>query len=225
MPQRPLVIAFDVIETLFPLEPMRARLHHAGQPGQLLELWFARILRDGFALAAAGGFRPFGEVAAGALASVTGEPLKPEQITGILSGFGELDPHPDAAAAVRTVHDAGLRAITLTNGSATNTAALLDRAGIGAYVERVVSIDAVQRWKPAPYIYMHAAELCGVRPDQMALIAAHGWDVHGARRAGLTTGWVSRLEGRHSGVFDPGDVSGADLVSTVTALLALPSSG
>lgn len=224
MPQRPLVIAFDVIETLFPLEPMRARLERAGQPGWLLELWFARILRDGFALAAAGGFRPFGEVAASALASVTPGSVGPEQITDILSKFGELDPHPDTAAAVRTVHDAGMRAITLTNGSAVTTAELLLRAGLAEFVERVVSIDEVQRWKPAPQIYLHAAELCGVRPNQMAMVAAHGWDVHGARRAGLTTAWVNRLQGRPD-VFDPADVSGADLVSTVTSLLALPSSG
>jgi hypothetical protein len=32
MPQRPIVVAFDVIETLFPLEPLRARITEAGQP-------------------------------------------------------------------------------------------------------------------------------------------------------------------------------------------------
>lgn len=223
MPQRPVVIAFDVIETLFPLEPIRARLEEARQPGWLLELWFARILRDGFALAAAGGFRPFGDVASGALASVSRNALTAEQIAGVLHGFRELDPHPDAAAALDAVSGAGVRAITLTNGSTANTAVLLDRAGLSGYVERVVSIDEARRWKPAPQIYLHAADLCAVRPDQMALVAAHEWDVHGARHAGLTTAWVSRLEGRRSEVFDPADVSGPDLVSAVTALLALPA--
>jgi hypothetical protein len=49
---RPLVIAFDVIETLFPLKPLRQRLVAAGQPGQVLELWFSTLLRDAFALVA-----------------------------------------------------------------------------------------------------------------------------------------------------------------------------
>ena len=59
---RPQVIAFAVVETLFPLEPLRQRLVDAGQPPGVLELWFARLLRDGFALAASGGDRPFAEV-------------------------------------------------------------------------------------------------------------------------------------------------------------------
>ena len=29
----------------------------------------------------------------------------------------------------------------------------------------------------------------------MALVTAHGWDVHGAHRAGLATGWIDRGEG------------------------------
>jgi 2-haloacid dehalogenase len=53
----------------------------------------------------------------------------------------------------------------------------------------------------------------------MALVAAHSWDIHGARRAGLTTGWVSRLEGQPPAVFDRADVSGPDLVTVVSALL------
>jgi hypothetical protein len=36
------------------------------------------------------------------------------------------------------------------------------------------------------------------------------------------TGWVSRLEGRLSPIFARPDVTGADLVEVVEALLALP---
>jgi 2-haloacid dehalogenase len=222
MAQRPVVIAFDVIETLFPLEPMRERLEHAGQPRSLLELWFARILRDAFALTAIGGYRPFAEVAASALASLSNNHLSEEQIAGVLAGFRELEPHADATTALQAVRDGGVRAITLTNGSAATVEALLDRARLSGYVERSVSVDEVRRWKPAPEPYLHAAEVCGVRPDQMALLAAHGWDVHGARQTRLVTGWVGRLEGRAPEVFDCADVSGPDLVSVVNALLALP---
>lgn len=36
MPQRPLVVAFDVVETLFPLAPLGERLARAGQPPDVL---------------------------------------------------------------------------------------------------------------------------------------------------------------------------------------------
>jgi 2-haloacid dehalogenase len=223
MATRPLVIAFDVIETLFPLEPLRQRIIDAGQPAHLLELWFTRLLRDAFALAAAGGYRPFGELASAALASVTGHPLPEETVTGIVGGFGELDPHPDVEPAMRHARDAGVRVVTLTNGSARTTSALLRRAGLEQYVDRVLSVDDVRRYKPAPAVYQHAARTCQVPPERVALVAAHAWDTHGAQAAGLVTGWVSRLEARFPSVFTAPDVTAGGLVEVVDGLLTLPS--
>jgi len=223
MAKHPLVIAFDVIETLFPLDPLRQRLVDAGQPGHVLELWFSRILRDTFALAASGGYRPFPEVAANALASATDGDLTDDAARDLVAGFAELAPHPDVEPAMRRTWEAGVRVVTLTNGTARNTRTLLANAGVDHYVELVLSVDDIRRWKPAPEIYLHAAEACGVPPDRVALVAAHSWDTHGAHRAGLTTGWVSRLEHRYGEVFDPPDVTGDDLVAVVDRLLALPT--
>src|SRR5918996_6217196 len=89
MARRPLVIAFDVIETLFPLEPLRQRIVEAGQPGHVLELWFSRLLRDAFALVASGGYRPFGEFAVAALRSTASTPVTDAQIQAVLAGFAE----------------------------------------------------------------------------------------------------------------------------------------
>lgn len=223
MARRPLVIALDVIETLFPLEPIRQRLIAEGQPGHLLELWFSRLLRDAFAVVASGGYRPFGEFATAALRSTASTPLTDEQVQTILAGFPELDPHPDVVPAVRRLRDAGIRVVTLTNGSAANTSALLRRAGIDEDIEQVLSVDDIQRWKPAPEIYRHAATSTGVAPDRLALVAAHAWDTHGAHEAGLVTGWISRLEDEYPQVFAPPDVTGADLGEVADRLLALPA--
>ena len=66
--RRTQAVLFDVIETLFPLDPIRRKLVEAGLPEGALETWFARFLRDAFALDAAGNYRGFREVASGALA-------------------------------------------------------------------------------------------------------------------------------------------------------------
>ncbi len=223
MATRPLVIAFDVIETLFPLEPLRQRLVDAGLPGDLLELWFARLLRDGFALVASGEYRPFGEIATATLRSTAGSALDDDTVRTVLGGFAVLDPHPDVAPAIQLARDAGVRMVTLTNGSAQNTAALLRRAGVDDDIEQVLSVDDVQRWKPAAEIYQHAAHSTRVPPDRVALVAAHAWDTHGAHQAGLTTGWVARLEDDFPAIFAAPDVTGRDLVAVVSGLLALPA--
>ncbi len=220
---RPTVIAFDVVETLFPLEPLRPRIVEAGQPGHVLELWFARLLRDAFALVASGGYRPFPEIAISALASATDHAITGDAARAIVAGFAELEPHPDVGPAMLRTHEAGAHVVTLTNGSARTTNALLTRAGVDQYVEQTLSVDDVRRWKPAPDVYHLVAKAFDLTPDQTALIAAHSWDTHGAHRAGLVTGWVSRLEGRFPDIFDPPDVTGDDLVTVVDGLLALPA--
>ena len=64
---RPAVVAFDMIETLMSLEPLRERLTEAGQPAHLLEAWYTRTLRDGMALSATGDYATFTDVAEASL--------------------------------------------------------------------------------------------------------------------------------------------------------------
>lgn len=218
---RPSVIAFDVIETLFPLTSVRQRLVTTGQPEYVLDVWFSRLLRDSFALVASGGYRPFATVAAATLRASAPD-MDDDAIGFVLAGFAELDPHPDVRPAIEHARSAGVRMITLTNGSSANTQKLLERAGFADDIEQTLSVDDIGRWKPAPDIYRHAAASTGVPAQEVALVAAHAWDTHGAHEAGLTTGWVARLERVFpSDVFAPPDVTGDNLVDVVDRLLAL----
>src|SRR5919197_2410289 len=94
-PIRPLVVAFDVIETLFALEFLRPRFKQAGLPESAFGEWFARFLRDAFALDTAGVFTPFREVAAAALEVMLGEAGRSAGAgvtDDVLRGFEELPP-------------------------------------------------------------------------------------------------------------------------------------
>lgn len=222
MRARPVVVAFDVVETLFSLEPVRVRIQAAGGGPEALELFFARMVHSGSALAAAGGFHRFPELADAAL-SATLPRADADARREVLAGFRELPAYPDAAPAMERLAAAGVRITALTNGGVDATTHLLTLNRLDGYVERVVSVDEVRRWKPAADVYRHAAKVTQVAPGDLALVAVHAWDVHGARRAGLVTGWAARLEGRFSPVFDRADVEGADLVEVVDGLLRLPS--
>jgi FMN phosphatase YigB (HAD superfamily) len=67
--------------------------------------------------------------------------------------IAELDPHPDVEPAFRRAHDTGLQVVTLTNGSAQTTTALLRRAGVDHHVKQVLSVDDIETYKPAPAIF------------------------------------------------------------------------
>jgi 2-haloacid dehalogenase len=219
--RRPAVVAFDVIETLMSLEPLRARLTDIGQPPGLLEAWYTRTLRDGMALSATGDYVPFSEVAEAALRGLTHYTVSDEQVAAAMAGFGELPAFPDALPAMTSLSEAGLRVACLTNGSAYFASSFVTRSGLGALVDRVISVGEVYRWKPAGVVYRYATEVMDTTPDQMALVAAHDWDCHGAKRAGLTTGWVSRKSGGYGAPFAPPDVVGEDLTEVAAKLLAL----
>lgn len=220
--RRPRVVVFDVVETLASLEPVADRLARQGLDQGELSAWFTRMLRDGMALTAAGGYAGFAEIARSALGAHSRGTLTDDQIDDVLAGFGELTAQPDAVAAVRAARDAGLRVFTLTNGAAATTRAFLERAGLAADVEEALSIDDVHAWKPSPAVYRYAVDTAGVPAAEMALVAVHSWDIFGARQAGLTTGWSPRLEGVPTPVFGTADVVAGTLDAVVAGLIALP---
>jgi 2-haloacid dehalogenase len=221
MTYRPAVVAFDVIETLMSIEPLRERLTAAGQPPHLLEAWYTRTLRDGMALSATGDYVAFTDVAESALRGLTNYSLSDEQVAQIMAGFTELPAFPDAVPAISALTEAGVRVACLTNGSAYLASSFVNRSGLGALVDRVITVGEVFRWKPAGVVYRYAAEVMDVPAERMALVSAHDWDCHGAKRAGLTTGWVSRKSGGFGAPFAPPDVAGDDLTEVASKLLAL----
>jgi 2-haloacid dehalogenase len=221
MVQRPLVVAFDVNETLFSLEAIRRRLDAVSAPEGTLDTWFQQVLSQGFALTAAGSFVPFRDVARAVLTRLLGDG---EAAVHVLEAFSELDPHPDVRPALELLHRADVPAVTLTNGHAETTRHLLHRAGLDHLVTRCFDVGEVSRWKPATLPYEHCAQRCEVVPERLGMVAVHSWDIHGARQAGLVTGYASRLEGTPVPGFLPAHVQGANLVDVVEHLLDPPDS-
>jgi 2-haloacid dehalogenase len=217
---RPDVVAFDVNETLLDLAPVRAALVEAGRPETLLPTVFARTLLTGVAAAAVGSWCRFRDAFDAALAQESD--LDADARALVASTFGELAPHPDVEPALRRLAEAGIRVVTLTHGSPGVAEAGLARGGVTPLVERSLSSEAIRAWKPAREVYLWAAGSCDVAPERMALVAAHGWDVFGAQRAGLTGAWFPRAERSYPAVFEQPHVAAGSLGEAVEGLLALP---
>ncbi len=225
MAVRPRAVAFDIVETTFSLESLRPRLVAYGIPGTSLETWFARILRDAFALAATDTYAAFRDIAAATLAELGREHgLAPDRagLDAVLDGFGQLDPQPDAAEAFRILRSADVRVAALTNGATATTEALFQRAKLTADVERVISVAEIRQWKPRRGLYLHAAAVLGVAPAELALVATHAWDVHGAKCAGLLTGFVARGQSFPATMATP-DIVGQSLVDVALGIASMPA--
>lgn len=205
----PDVVAFDVNETLSDMAPMADRFADVGAEPALAKLWFASLLRDGFALGAAGDASPFRDIAPEVLrTTLAGCRLDRDldaAVEHVMDGFAELSVHDDVRAGIVAL--AGLtRVVTLSNGASAVAERLFERAGLHDHVERFLSVDDAGAWKPARAPYRYAASACAVDPGQMMLVAVHPWDIHGARRAGLRTAWVNRGGDRYPAYFSRPEV-------------------
>lgn len=212
---KPSTIVLDVNETLSDMAPMGQRFAEVGAPAHLAKLWFASLLRDGFALTAAGDNPAFADVGAEALRVVfTGLRLNRDvdaAVQHVMAGLSRLGLHPDVEEGITALHDAGYRLATLTNGSTQVAEKLFTDAGIRGRFDLLLSVEDAPGWKPGKASYEYAASACGTRPEEMLLVAVHPWDIHGASRAGLATAWLNRTGGPYPGYFQaPG--------LTVTAL-------
>lgn len=193
------VLLLDVNETLTDLAPMDDRfaavLPDGAPAGTLRRLWFARVLRDGFAMTAAGVEPSFGELAqtqAEQVLAAAGADDPSAAAEQVVAGMAALDLHPDVPGALRRLSSAGYRLVPFTNGSPDVAVGAFERGGVLDLFEARLSVVDAGVWKPAAASYAWAAERLGVPLQDCTLVAVHPWDVLGAAAAGARTAWVRR---------------------------------
>lgn len=211
LPDLPRLLVLDVNETLSDMSGLEPAFEAAGLPTGEVPVWFAGVLRDAFALTALGERPSFAELASAALEAAYGDAV----VDPVMAAFRGLAPHPDVVPALLRLHGLGIRIVTLSNGSAGVARALLaDRlaeAGSAQAVEAYLSVEDAPAWKPVASAYEHALTWTGMEAHEAMMVAVHPWDLEGARRAGLRTGWLRRDRGGWPATFRPPDLEAGDL--------------
>lgn len=100
-----------------------------------------------------------------------------------------LDPWPDAIPGLLRLRARHFLA-PLSNGNILLLANMAKRAGIPW--DAILGAEAAQAYKPQREAYTRTAEILGLEPGQVALVAAHNGDLAAARKAGLKTAFVLR---------------------------------
>jgi 2-haloacid dehalogenase len=157
-----------------------------------------------------GEFRPFPEylrAALGRAAAAVG--VGDDMVEAGMEAARALPAFQDARPALDALRSAGHEVHVLTNSAGEAAQAALDAAGLR--VGHVIGCDAVGAYKPDPRTYRHALEAIGAEAGETWLVAAHWWDVLGAKRAGLRTAWVGRDEGALLSTVPTPDAAAADL--------------
>ena len=215
------IVVFDIIGTCFSLEKPRQQLIELGAPNCALELWFAQALRDAFAFSHAGGYRPLQEILQAQLPRTLQTfnlKLNSAQKAQIIATLKELELQPFAKEAFAVLVEAGWKIVALTNGTQDSTHNLLERAGVQKYFSEVYSCDAISVTKPHQDVYQM------IRTDNLDkvwLVAAHAWDIAGAKRAGMKTAFVKQLEKEYLAVYPQPHITVENLLEAAHQIIKI----
>ncbi len=100
-----------------------------------------------------------------------------------------LDPWPDSVSGLLRLK-ARYTLCTLSNGNIGLLTNMAKRAGLPW--DCVLSAEVFRAYKPDPAVYLGAARVFDLQPDQVMLVAAHHDDLAGARACGLRTAYIER---------------------------------
>ena len=219
----PQLLLFDVNETLLDVKALSGGFAGIFGTSDPMGEWFARMLHGSLVANHTDRYRPFGLIGAEALmvlAAKRGVDLDSGEAVTLVESMRRLPAHPDVAPALASLAEAGFRMATLTNGSSDTVAEQLDSSGLARFFEKAISVDAVRRFKPAPETYLHAAVVLGADLDSTLMVAAHDWDIVGARSVGIHGAFVARPGVVWGIPNDPPELVGADLASIAAQLIA-----
>ena len=102
-----------------------------------------------------------------------------------------LDPWPDAVEGLTRLK-ARFPIVTCSNGNIALILNMARRAGLPW--DAILGAEVSGAYKPDPRAYLHTAEVLGIAPGELCLVAAHHGDLAGARAAGLLCAYVDRPE-------------------------------
>jgi 2-haloacid dehalogenase len=100
-----------------------------------------------------------------------------------------LDPWPDAIAGMQRLRTRYVLA-SLSNGNVALLVNMAKRAGLPW--DCVLSSELAKHYKPDPQVYRLAAQLLGLAPHQVMMVAAHNGDLLAAQAVGFATAFVLR---------------------------------
>jgi 2-haloacid dehalogenase len=100
-----------------------------------------------------------------------------------------LDPWPDAVAGLKRLK-ARFPVVTLSNGNIALMMAMARRGGLPW--DALLGAEVTRAYKPDPRAYLGTAEILGVVPEEICLVAAHHSDLAAARACGLATAYIDR---------------------------------
>ena len=144
-----------------------------------------------------------------------------DELDELNRAWHRLDPWPDAVEGLKRLKARYIIA-PLSNGNVSLLLNMAKRAGLPW--DAILGAEVANAYKPQPEAYLRTADILGLAPGEVCLVAAHNNDLSAARACGLKTAFVLRPREHGPGqVTDlqpggPWDVVAADFLDLAARL-------
>lgn len=192
---QPQLLIFDVNETLINMAELEEKVNHLLDHPSAFRIWFPSLLHHSLVETLTNSYHDFSDLARATLAMTAekmGVDANPEEIKTTLTQITRLPAHDDVASGLTRLRHHGYQLAALTNGTPAVAREQLQHAGLTRYFDDIYSIEAVKKYKPHAAPYLFVIEEKGLEAENAMMVAAHGWDIAGAQRAGLQTAFIQR---------------------------------
>lgn len=223
---RPVILFFDLNETLLDLTSLRKAVENAFEGRtDLVPLWFMSTLHYSLVATVAGSFKPFSEIGMAAMMMVARSnnlDLDEDQAKEAMQPILTAPPHPDVVPALNRLKKEGFRMGVLTNSFNEAMQTQLENSGLSDFFQIALSVEQAGIYKPHRDIYRWAASRVGKWTTDCMMIATHGWDVAGALWSGMRAAFVARPGQELYPLAPIPDIIEADLEKVADRLIRMP---
>jgi len=115
--------------------------------------------------------------------------VPPAELDALNLAWHRLDPWPDSVAGLARLKSRYIIA-PLSNGNIRLMLDMAKRAGLPW--DAILGAEVAQAYKPMPEAYLRTADVLGLAPGEIGMVAAHNGDLAAARQCGLKTAFVRR---------------------------------
>ncbi len=110
----------------------------------------------------------------------------------LLQLYWELSAFPEVPAMLAALKSAGLNTAILSNGSPAMLEGAVQSAGVGAFLDDVLSVEDVGIFKPDASVYDLVCKRFDCAQSDVLFVSSNGWDAAAAAGFGFATVWVNR---------------------------------
>lgn len=193
------VIIFDAYGTLLDISSIDLQLEglFGEKAPHIASTWRQKQLEYTWLRTLMGYYVPFQQVTQEALLYSCQKhrvELSDNHSKALMQAYDELKMYKDVQLALSRLKKRYKMGV-LSNANSGMLNAAISHNNISHYFEHIISVDVLEKYKPAPEVYQLAERSFGVDRSSILFISSNTWDIAGAKNFGLKVGWVNRFDG------------------------------